>query len=80
MAVDRTAAVAGAEAAIGDADWEWLTDWVCRVLREDYLRRQREGAAQDAEGRVAGTSATRPGSAQEEQRADVTRPTRRIPD
>ena len=48
MAADRAAAIAAAEAAISEADWQRLADWLCRVLRAHYLRQQ--GAAQERDG------------------------------
>ena len=74
MAADRAALIASAEAAISDSDLDELARRLCVVLRDAWLRQRGESTPQNAEGRAAFRSATRPPSGQEERRAPNTRP------
>jgi hypothetical protein len=45
MPADRALRVRAAEAGISDAEWTWLMDWVCRVLADNWRRKQPERRA-----------------------------------
>lgn len=50
----RADALTAAESAIGDADWQGLADWLCRLMRDHWPRPAGEAlAAQTAEGRAS---------------------------
>lgn len=72
-AADRAGAIAEAEAALTDSDLDEFARRLCLLLRDAWLRRQGELADQTREGRVAGTSATRPSGRKEQRGVSTTR-------